>query len=146
MGKLVDHILAKGRGNIKPLKPKSKPQAQQANFKYNLDPVQNNPIDVKNRERIVNDPSRAAQDPAANRHESVNINDTTLSLVTELERKFELSFDNLAKLLGLNNGKIDIRYDGVHRKLLIDYTPNGIKADNVINDDDVNKADDKRPV
>ncbi len=142
----IDRILAKGRGLKIPPKVKKQPS-----FTHNLDPVKDNPVDKQNLERIANDPSRIdvthQADPrntVTRNSENDGINAATLSLVTELERKFELSFDNLAKLLGLSNGKVNIRFDGVDRKLFIDYMPNGIKADKVISDVDVNKADDKQ--
>jgi len=151
MGKLVDNIIAKGRGNLKPLPAKAK---KQPSFTHNLDPIMDNKVDEQNRERILNDPSRtpsAATMHGAQPGESVTRNDqndginaATLSFVTELERKFELSYENLARLLGLGNGTLEIVNQEPIKKLFIVYKPIGIKADKVINDNDVNKADDKQ--
>jgi len=139
----VDRIIAKGRGNKKPLPPKAK---QLTNFKYNLDPIENNPVDIQNQSRIANDPSRepgdAATDQATNNQNFVprNANNNGINaatLIKETERKFELSYDNLKTLMGLTNGSIDIRMDGVNRILYIDYKADS-KAD--MKADDLNKS------
>ena len=146
----IDRILAKGRGLKIPPKVKKQPS-----FTHNLDPIQDNKIDAQNRQRIANDPSRIAtnQDTAEGNTVPKNAETTGISaatLITEVHssRDFQLTYSNLIKLLGLGNGKIKITDHVADEYLFINYNEFHLedKADKVISDNDVNKADDKRPV